>query len=146
MNLKADAANDVPIAPSGLELWIGGDDLGNATDHFPGKIDEVRLYEKTLSEDDIQKVMETPQDVEARGKLTTTWGKLKVGVEIATPQFLLDNFPDTQYGEQREVWKQEWSEQRGSIEESVYSLHRWHLQICCEVKEEPSDPNNEVNP
>ena len=47
---------------------------------FPGKIDEVRLYEKTLSEADIQKVMETPQDVEARGKLTTTWGKLKAGL------------------------------------------------------------------
>ena len=43
----------------------------------PVKIDEVRLYEKTLSEADIQKVMETPQDVEARGKLTTTWGKIK---------------------------------------------------------------------
>ena len=78
--LEGDAANDVPIAPSGLELWIGGDDLGNATDHFPGKIDEVRFYEKTLSEDDIQKVMETPQDVEARGKLTTTWGNLKAKI------------------------------------------------------------------
>ena len=75
--LEGEAANNVPIAPSGLELWIGGDDLGNATDHFPGKIDEVRLYEKTLSEADIQKVMETPQDVEARGKLTTTWGQIK---------------------------------------------------------------------
>lgn len=78
--LEGEAANNVPIAPSGLELWIGGDDLGNATDHFPGKIDEVRLYEKTLSEADIQKVMETPQDVEARGKLATTWGKLKTGI------------------------------------------------------------------
>lgn len=75
--LEGEAPNGVPIAPSNLELWIGGDDLGNATDHFPGKIDEVRLYEKTLSEADIQKVMETPQDVEARGKLTTTWGKIK---------------------------------------------------------------------
>ena len=75
--LEGEAPNGVPIAPSNLELWIGGDDLGNATDHFPGKIDEVRLYEKTLSEADIQQVMETPQDVEARGKLATAWGKLK---------------------------------------------------------------------
>lgn len=75
--LEGDAANAVPIAPSNLELWIGGDDLGNATDHFPGIIDEVRLYEKTLSEADIQKVMETSQDVQAREKLTTTWGKIK---------------------------------------------------------------------
>ena len=84
--LEGDAANNVPIAPSNLELWIGGDDLGNATDHFPGKIDEVRLYEKTLSEADIQKVMETPQDVEARGKLTTAWGKLKAGIKVTAKQ------------------------------------------------------------
>ena len=79
--LEGDAANGVPIAPSALELWIGGDDFGRPTDFFPGKIDEVRLYEKTLSEADIQKVMETPQDVEARGKLTTTWGQLKAGLK-----------------------------------------------------------------
>ena len=78
--LEGEADNDVPIAPSNLELWIGGDDFGRPTDFFPGKIDEVRLYKKTLSEADIQKVMETPQDVEARGKLTTTWGKLKAGL------------------------------------------------------------------
>ena len=78
--LEGEKPNNVPIAPSNLELWIGGDDLGNANAHFPGKIDEVRLYEKTLSEADIQKVMETPQDVEARGKLTTTWGKLKAAL------------------------------------------------------------------
>ena len=47
----------------------------------PGKIDESTAFmKKTLSEADIQKVMETPQDVEARGKLTTAWGKLKAGL------------------------------------------------------------------
>lgn len=75
--LEGEAANNVPIAPSDLELWIGGDDFGRPTDFFPGTIDEVRLYEKTLTEAEIQKVMETPQDVEARGKLTTAWGKIK---------------------------------------------------------------------
>lgn len=75
--LEGEAANNVPIAPSDLELWIGGDDFGRPTDFFPGTIDEVRLYEKTLTEAEIQKVMETPQDVDARGKLTTAWGKIK---------------------------------------------------------------------
>ena len=75
--LEGEAANNVPIAPSDLELWIGGDDFGRPTDFFPGTIDEVRLYEKTLTEAEIQKVMETPQDVEARGKLATAWGKIK---------------------------------------------------------------------
>lgn len=77
--LEGETDNGVPIAPSGLDLWIGGDDFGRPTDFFPGKIDEVRLYDRTLSEADIQKVMETPQDVEARGKLATTWSRLKAG-------------------------------------------------------------------
>ncbi|RKU19532.1 hypothetical protein C6501_01345 [Candidatus Poribacteria bacterium] len=75
--LEGEAANNKPIAPSNLELWIGGDDNGRATDWFPGKIDEVRLYDKTLSEAEIQRVMDTPADVQARGKLTTTWAKIK---------------------------------------------------------------------
>lgn len=75
--LEGEVANNVPIAPSDLELWIGGDDFGRPTDFFPGTIDEVRLYEKTLTEAEIQKVMDTPQDVEARGKLATAWGRIK---------------------------------------------------------------------
>lgn len=75
--LEGEEANNVPIAPSDLELWIGGDDFGRPTDFFPGTIDEVRLYEKTLTEAEIQKVMDTPQDVEARGKLATAWGRIK---------------------------------------------------------------------
>ncbi|MFB3041331.1 MAG: LamG domain-containing protein, partial [Candidatus Poribacteria bacterium] len=75
--LEGETDNNVPIAPSDLELWIGGDDFGRPTDHFPGIIDEVRIYEKTLSEAEIQKVMETPQAVEAEDKLTTSWGRIK---------------------------------------------------------------------
>ena len=77
--LEGEKPNNVPIAPSDLDLWIGGDDWGRPTDHFPGKIDEVRLYDKALSEADIQRVMDTPADVQARGKLTTTWAKIKAG-------------------------------------------------------------------
>ena len=79
--LEGETPNNVPITPSDLDLWIGGDDFGRPTDFFPGKIDEVRLYEKTLSGADIRKVMGTPQNVEARGKLATTWGKLKAAAE-----------------------------------------------------------------
>ena len=75
--LEGEGANNKPIAPSDLELWIGGDDFGRPTDHFPGKIDEVRLYDKVLTEADIQRVMDTPADVEPLGKLATTWGKIK---------------------------------------------------------------------
>lgn len=75
--LEGEGANNIPITPSDLDLWIGGDDFGRPTDHFPGKIDEVRIYDKVLSEEDIQKVMDTPADVEAQGKLTTTWANIK---------------------------------------------------------------------
>lgn len=75
--LEGEAANDVPITPSDLDFWIGGDDYGRPSDFFPGIIDEVRIYEKALSEADIQKVMDTPQDVTVQGKLTTTWGNIK---------------------------------------------------------------------
>ena len=76
-NLEGEAPNPKPIAPSDLELWIGGDDNGRPTDWFPGRIDEVRLYDKVLSEADIKRVMDTPADVEPQGKLTTTWANIK---------------------------------------------------------------------
>ena len=75
--LEGEAANSTPIAPPDLDLWIGGDDYGRPSDFFPGKIDEVRIYDKTLTQADIQKIMDTPQDVHALGKLTTTWGSIK---------------------------------------------------------------------
>ena len=75
--LEGEGANNTPITPSDLELWIGGDDFGRPTDHFPGKIDEVRLYDKVLTDADIQRVMDTPADIEPQGKLTTTWADIK---------------------------------------------------------------------
>lgn len=76
--LEGDADNPTNISPSDLDLWIGGDDFGRPTDFFPGKIDEVRIYNRVLSESNIQKIMETPQDVVPLGKLTTTWSKIKI--------------------------------------------------------------------
>lgn len=75
--LEGEKPNPTDITPSDLDLWIGGDDYGRQTDMFPGKIDEVRIYNKVLTESQIQRVMDTPQDVDAKGKLTTTWGKIK---------------------------------------------------------------------
>ena len=75
--LDGEAKNSVPIAPSDLELWIGGDDFGRPTDFFPGIIDEVRIYDKTLSATDVQKVMDTPQVVGIRDKLTICWAQIK---------------------------------------------------------------------
>jgi len=65
------------IAPSDLDLWIGGDDYGRPTDHFPGIIDEVRIYKHALNENQIQKVKEEPAMLKADGNSTTTWGTIK---------------------------------------------------------------------
>ena len=45
---------------------------------FKGKIDEVRIYDRALSEDEVLSVMESETTpVEPSGKLATTWAKLK---------------------------------------------------------------------
>ena len=75
--LEGEGANNVDIAPSNLDWWIGADDFGRPTDAFPGIIDEVRIYDQVLGEAEIQQIMDIPQHVEPIGKLTTTWGKLK---------------------------------------------------------------------
>ena len=45
---------------------------------FKGKIDDVRLYDRELDEDEIALVMESEATaVKALGKLAITWGQLK---------------------------------------------------------------------
>ena len=45
---------------------------------FKGKIDEVRVYDRELDEDEIAAVMESESlAVEASGKIAVTWGQLK---------------------------------------------------------------------
>jgi hypothetical protein len=75
--LEGEKNHALDIAPSDLELWIGGDDNGRPTDHFPGIIDEVRIYNKALTEAEIQQVKDAPQAVEKAGKLTVSWGRIK---------------------------------------------------------------------
>ena len=45
---------------------------------YKGKIDEVRVYNRELDEDEIAAVMESESlAVEASGKIAVTWGQLK---------------------------------------------------------------------
>ncbi len=67
-------ANDDP--------WRIGQDCERLNYIFAGIIDEVRLWNRALSEDEINEFMEQGVDalaVEAAGKLSTTWGYLKEG-------------------------------------------------------------------
>jgi hypothetical protein len=59
-------------------LNIGWVDCCGGGRYFAGLIDEVMIYGRALSEDDIRQLaMEGPATVEAAGKMTTTWGSMK---------------------------------------------------------------------
>jgi len=82
--LDAETANDEGLFASDVPFWIGG--YGPNADfasnrHFPGVIDEVRLWAGALTEDEIKVAMNDPAAVitavDAAGKLSTTWGKIK---------------------------------------------------------------------
>ena len=68
-------ANDDP--------WRIGQDCDRAQYIFAGIIDEVRLWNRALSEEEINTFMDQgvdALDVEAIGKLSTTWGRLKTSL------------------------------------------------------------------
>ena len=72
-----------PLIEDDASLWIGydGDFNGASNDrYFPGIIDELRIYNKVLSKNEIR------QNLNAKGlavqnsseKLAITWGEIKV--------------------------------------------------------------------
>ena len=59
-------------------IGAGANETANHNYFFKGIIDEVRLYDRVLDEDEIADVMESESlAVEATGKLALTWGQLK---------------------------------------------------------------------
>ncbi len=59
-------------------IGAGANETANHNYRFVGIIDEVRLYNRVLDEDEIADVMESDSlSVEASGKIAVTWGKLK---------------------------------------------------------------------
>ena len=44
---------------------------------FNGVIDEIRIYNRALTPEEIAKMWSAPFAVASRGKLTTTWGRIK---------------------------------------------------------------------
>ncbi len=59
-------------------IGAGANETANHNYFFRGMIDEVRLYDRVLDEDEIAAVMESESlAVEASGKLAVTWGQLK---------------------------------------------------------------------
>ena len=62
-------ANDDP--------WRIGQDCDRLNYVFAGAIDEVRLWNRALSSDEINELMPSAVAVDARAKLATTWGSIK---------------------------------------------------------------------
>ena len=77
--LEGEKKNATGIAPSDLDLWIGADDWKMPASSFPGVIDEVRIYNKALTEGEIKKLMTTPMVVsKTLDKLPVAWSRLKI--------------------------------------------------------------------
>ncbi len=68
-----------PIFNTQQEFLIGAGANERAHEYlFKGKIDEVRVYNRELDENEIAAVMESDSlAVEPSGKLAVTWGQLK---------------------------------------------------------------------
>ena len=74
---RNDAAVSVNTAQEFL-IGAGANETANHNYRFRGMIDEVRVYDRALNEDEIITVMESnPTAVEASGKIAVTWGQLK---------------------------------------------------------------------
>lgn len=71
---------DIDVNPNEeFLIGAGANETANHNYRFLGLIDEVRLYNRVLNEDEIAKVMDSESlDVEPAGKLAMTWGQLKV--------------------------------------------------------------------
>lgn len=60
-------------------IGAGANETANHNYRFVGKIDDVRLYDRVLDEDEIALVISSQvTPVEALGKIAITWGQLKI--------------------------------------------------------------------
>ncbi len=64
------------VGDSDSPVWIGTLNGGYAQTWL-GLIDELRVFDRALNEDDILQLMDGPTPVKPRGKLATTWAGLK---------------------------------------------------------------------
>jgi len=82
--------NTVPektqIAPTAFTV---GAVVASTSYSFQGAIDEVVVYKRALTEDEIQRVMQIgPMSVTAAGKLAVTWGKIKSVNSVRSVMFV----------------------------------------------------------
>ncbi len=78
--IKSSLGNEWTFFPFTEPVYLGARNFGGKPEgYFDGMIDEVRFYDRRLSEEEIIQNFEstTPYNVEPKGKLSTVWGTLK---------------------------------------------------------------------
>ncbi len=79
--LRAEDQRDTALQEPTHELTIGSGRLPDFGNYFTGIIDEVKIYDRALSEAEIQQnygATHNTMAVEPADKLAVTWGKIKV--------------------------------------------------------------------
>ncbi|MDA1192567.1 MAG: LamG domain-containing protein [Candidatus Poribacteria bacterium] len=75
--MEAEIASALPV-PAGTAAFVIGGTL-ESRDWYTGMLDEVRLYNRGLTEDEVRANMAGPtRAVEPRGKLATMWSRVKL--------------------------------------------------------------------
>ena len=79
INGEAVAEGEVPgTLNANDDPWRIGQDCERLNYVFAGAIDEVRLWNRALTADEINEIMPLATAVDAKAKLTTTWGNIKI--------------------------------------------------------------------
>jgi len=81
MEAQVTSAGEVDIKPNDWPIRLGVEANDSKGQQYLGLIDEVAIFNRELSENEIQDVLNngitTSSPVESSGKLTTTWGDIK---------------------------------------------------------------------
>ena len=67
-------AHNGEAGTSGMDLWIGADDLPN---YYAGAIDDFRIYKRVLTDNEIKQAMNTPALAVQTAVSAITWGEIK---------------------------------------------------------------------
>ncbi|MCH8293214.1 LamG domain-containing protein [Candidatus Poribacteria bacterium] len=83
-NLVANGVSDGSYLGATGDTIIGGWDrvdkgVGKAYQAYMGSVDEVRVWQRLLEEDEIIASMNTAMPVDSKGKITTIWAQIKRG-------------------------------------------------------------------
>lgn len=78
--LEGESTSTSDIKPNDWPIWIGDVARPQETQQYIGKIDEVAIFNRELSEEEIKNIYEngiTISPVSLRGKLAITWGSIR---------------------------------------------------------------------